>query len=223
MLDLVSTNVDNLKAQVEKITREMDLDDGLMIIKEMPLELQNTKTWTSFFRCDDNNGSLTTKDGYHWRKYGQKVTRNNPFPRAYFRCAMAPKCLVRKKVQRCSNNAKFLMATYEGEHNHPPPNKYFLNTTQSTTNSNLILSMTSCLDLNPSKNAEIFSENHKNNEYFNTCINEAGTSNNNNNNRLEEYINLLKSDPNFTQLLARKIVFSMLNNNNNNNNNSKIG
>lgn len=60
MLDLVSTNVDNLKAQVEKITREMDLDDGLMIIKEMPLELQNTKTWTSFFRCDDNNGSLVS-------------------------------------------------------------------------------------------------------------------------------------------------------------------
>lgn len=60
MLDLVSTNFNNLKAQVEKITREMDLDDGLMIIKEMPLELQNTKTWTSFFRCDDNNGSLVS-------------------------------------------------------------------------------------------------------------------------------------------------------------------
>ncbi|KAM0933853.1 putative transcription factor WRKY family [Dioscorea sansibarensis] len=231
MLDLMNTNFDNLKAQVEKITGEMDPDDALIIIKEMPSELQETKTWTSFFRCDDNNGSLTTKDGYQWRKYGQKVTRNNPFPRAYFRCAMAPNCLVRKKVQRCSNNAKFLMATYEGEHNHPPPDKYFLNNKyQSTTNSNLIQSMTSCLDLTISRHAEIFSENHENNENFITLINEAGTSsnnnNNNNNNRLEEYMSLLKSDPNFTQVLAREIAFSLLsnnNNNNNNNNNSKIG
>ena len=60
MLDLMNTNFDNLKAQVEKITGEMDPDDALIIIKEMPSELQETKTWTSFFRCDDNNGSLVS-------------------------------------------------------------------------------------------------------------------------------------------------------------------
>ncbi|CAM8949513.1 unnamed protein product [Rhodiola kirilowii] len=103
-------------------------------------------------RTDKSDTSLIVKDGYQWRKYGQKVTRDNPCPRAYFKCSFAPTCQVKKKVQRSAEDQTMLVATYDGEHNHSPPSEIdpaykSSNLSPATTTTNSVSSST----ISPSK------------------------------------------------------------------------
>ncbi|XVF35670.1 hypothetical protein REPUB_Repub18cG0166200 [Reevesia pubescens] len=134
-MELVSKNSENEAATSRKRKAECDQDYTNMIgfsgnaesccsdedSFKKPKECIKAKISSVYVRTNPSDNSLIVRDGYQWRKYGQKVTRDNPSPRAYFKCSYAPSCPVKKKVQRSAEDSSILVATYEGEHNHEHP------------------------------------------------------------------------------------------------------
>ncbi|XP_066386076.1 probable WRKY transcription factor 26 [Miscanthus floridulus] len=59
------------------------------------------------------------KDGYSWRKYGQKQLKDAESPRSYYKCTRDG-CPVKKVVER-SFDGFIKEVTYKGRHNHPRP------------------------------------------------------------------------------------------------------
>ncbi|KAA8540549.1 hypothetical protein F0562_024532 [Nyssa sinensis] len=167
-----------------------------------------------YVRTEASDTSLVVKDGYQWRKYGQKVTRDNPSPRAYFKCSFAPSCSVKKKVQRSVEDQSILVATYEGEHNHPHPAK--LGATPSS-NHCLTLGSVPCsasisstgptitLDLtkpNPNNDAKTSSRKSDSSPEFQQFL-------------VEQMASSLAKDPSFKTALAAAISGEMLQHNRN--------
>jgi len=111
-----TNNVNGVNGNSESSSTDEELPS-----KKPREETIKAKISKAYVRTEASDSSLVVKDGYQWRKYGQKVTRDNPCPRAYFKCSFAPSCPVKKKVQRSVEDQSVLVATYEGEHNHPNP------------------------------------------------------------------------------------------------------
>ena len=60
-----------------------------------------------------------SKDGYNWRKYGQKKVKGSENPRSYYKCTH-PSCTMKKKVEM-SLEGHITEIVYKGSHNHPKP------------------------------------------------------------------------------------------------------
>ncbi|KAH7841312.1 hypothetical protein Vadar_028242 [Vaccinium darrowii] len=110
------SNLKKRKAEEENLGGEIGGNSW-----KRPRETTRANVSRVYVRTDPSDTTLVVRDGYQWRKYGQKVTRDNPSPRAYYKCS-APNCPVKKKVQRSVEDPSLLVATYEGEHNHLHPN-----------------------------------------------------------------------------------------------------
>jgi len=63
--------------------------------------------------------SADAKDGYNWRKYGQKQVKASEHPRSYYKCTHV-NCPVKKKVGQ-SLDGHITDIVYKGQHNHEPP------------------------------------------------------------------------------------------------------
>ncbi|KAL7122278.1 hypothetical protein ACP275_01G035100 [Erythranthe tilingii] len=117
----VSENDDHLftNSKKRKLADEFQIDNFSDHGYCMPKEIKSNVSRVHV-RINPSDTNLVIKDGYQWRKYGQKVTRDNPSPRAYYKCSLSPNCPVKKKVQRSANDPSLLVAVYEGQHNHRP-------------------------------------------------------------------------------------------------------
>ncbi|XWS31057.1 hypothetical protein CRYUN_Cryun23aG0044500 [Craigia yunnanensis] len=114
-----------------------DSDDNHLISKRRKKEKSNTDTSPVEKPTSESCMVIKTRsevdivnDGYRWRKYGQKLVKGNPNPRSYYRCSN-PGCPVKKHVERASHDAKLVVTTYEGRHDHdlPPTRTVTHNTT----------------------------------------------------------------------------------------------
>ncbi|CAA0830480.1 WRKY transcription factor 44 [Striga hermonthica] len=116
----VSVSVDeceSLEAECREVVKSKRMRRVNDIMKDSCMnEGGNSSEPTTFVR-NINSECETIRDGFRWRKYGQKVVKGNMYPRSYYRCTI-PKCNVKKYVERITDEPANFITTYEGRHNH---------------------------------------------------------------------------------------------------------
>ncbi|KAK8660840.1 hypothetical protein V6N13_051748 [Hibiscus sabdariffa] len=179
---------------------------GLTRFERPDVQLAAASCSQVFVETEPGDESLIVKDGYQWRKYGQKVTKNNPFPRAYFKCAMTSGCPVKKKVQRCLEDKAFLMATYQGQHNHDvdPTTRQSLSSPGSSATTRTSEFRVPVLNNNPFRPGITLDLNLSGSNRENSSTDVKYKEK-----RIEEYVASLAKDPNFTVALAAAVASSM--------------
>lgn len=61
------------------------------------------------------------RDGYNWRKYGQKQVKSPKGSRSYYRCTYSECCA--KKIECSNDSGKVVEIVNKGLHSHEPPRK----------------------------------------------------------------------------------------------------
>ncbi|XP_038900959.1 probable WRKY transcription factor 48 [Benincasa hispida] len=104
--------------EVDKINNNTDKSSSSKVLK--PNKKNQKKKREPRFAFMTKSDIDHLDDGYRWRKYGQKAVKNSPYPRSYYRCTTAG-CVVKKRVERSSDDHSIVVTTYEGQHTHQSP------------------------------------------------------------------------------------------------------
>lgn len=109
---------------------EQQIEEQLFPKKNFTVQTSDSSGDSDFQSVEPTWGNLITnsvrttgiKDGSKWRKYGQKVIKNNPFPKNYFKCTV-PNCPAKKYVEKVvdSNGQHSIKTVYVDKHIHEGP------------------------------------------------------------------------------------------------------